>query len=125
MLIGLAGAIVGGIVGHFAFLWIARQGFYALMVPGAAAGVGGGLFAKERSVPRGIVAGVVGLLAGLFSEWRFAPFIADDSLAYFLAHVFSLHSLTQLMIVAGGFFGYWFAVGRERPVMPGSQNPPA
>lgn len=111
---GLAGALAGGALGFFAFIWIARQGFYALMLPGALAGAGASLFAKDRSVLRGVLCGVFALGLGLFSEWRFAPFIRDPSLGYFLCHVHELRPITQLMIVAGGFFGYWLALGRER-----------
>jgi hypothetical protein len=39
MVAGLAGAVAGGAIGYFTFIWIARQGFYALMLPGALAGV--------------------------------------------------------------------------------------
>src|SRR6267142_5041616 len=102
--IGLAGALAGGALGHFAFLWIARQGFYALMLPGALAGLGGGLFVKNKSVLRGVLCGLFAILLGLFSEWRFAPFIADPRLGYFLVHVFDLKPITLLMIAIGGVF---------------------
>ena len=36
----LNGAVGGGLVGYFRFLWIARQGFYALVLPGGLLGVG-------------------------------------------------------------------------------------
>src|SRR5436190_2811588 len=80
------GALAGGVVGYFVFMWIARQGFYALMLPGALLGFGSSLLDKPRSVPRGIACGVAALLLGLLSEWRFAPFIQDASLGYFLSH---------------------------------------
>lgn len=112
--IGLAGALAGGALGHFAFLWIARQGFYALMLPGALAGLGGGLFVKNKSVLRGVLCGLFAILLGLFSEWRFAPFIADPGLGYFLVHVFDLKPITLLMIAIGGVFGYWLSAGKER-----------
>ena len=51
-----------------------------------------------------------GLLAtalGLFTEFRFEPFIKDESLSYFLAHVFDLRPVTLLMITAGGAIGFW------------------
>jgi hypothetical protein len=114
LLLGILGAAAGGVLGYFAFFWIARQGFYALMVPGGLVGVGGGLLVRDRSVPRAIVCGVIAFALGLFTEWRFAPFTKDDSLGYFLAHVQDLRPLTLLMIVAGGAFGGWFALGRER-----------
>ena len=48
---GLAAA-AGGVVGYFAFIWIARQGFYALMLPGGLAGLGASFFVRDRSVLR-------------------------------------------------------------------------
>jgi hypothetical protein len=116
MLIGLAGAVAGGVLGYFAFIWIARQGFYALMLPGGLAGLGASLFVNDRSVLRGVLCGVFALGLGLVAEWRFAPFIADPGLGYFLAHVHQLQPITLLMIAAGGVFGYWLALGRERGI---------
>jgi hypothetical protein len=114
MLVGLAGALIGGAIGYVAFVWIARQGFYALMLPGALAGVGTSLFVSDRSVPRAALCGVFALGLGLFAEWRFAPFIKDPRPGYFLAHVHQLQPITLLMIAAGGVLGYWLALGRER-----------
>src|SRR5947209_5671658 len=33
-ILGLIGATAGGVFGHVLFWWIARQGFYALILPG-------------------------------------------------------------------------------------------
>jgi len=114
VLVGLAGALLGGVLGYFAFIWIARQGFYALMLPGGLAGAGAGLFVTNRSVLRAVLCGVFAVGLGVFSEWRFASFLKDAGLGYFLMHLGQLQPITLLMIVAGGVFGYWFALGRER-----------
>ncbi len=114
LLAGVAGGLAGGALGYLAFIWIARQGFYALMLPGALAGFGASLFVSERSVRRGVVCGVFALGLGLFAEWRFAPFIKDPSLGYFLVHIGQLRPITLLMIAAGTGFGYWLALGRAR-----------
>jgi hypothetical protein len=116
---GVAGALVGGVVGYTAFIWIARQGFYALMLPGALVGIGASLLVSNRSVLRGVLCGLFAVGLGFFAEWRFAPFIKDHSLGYFLAHVADLQPITLLMIVAGGVFGYWLALGKERGIRPG------
>jgi hypothetical protein len=123
LLAGILGAAAGGILGYFAFFWIAGQGFYALMVPGGLVGLGGGLLVRDRSPIRAAICGVVALGLGLFTEWRFAPFIKDASLGYFLTHLHDLRPITMLMIVAGAAFGYWLALGRERPIRTG-QTPP-
>jgi len=111
--LGLTGAVIGGAVGHFVFLWIARQGFYALALPGALAGVGCGWLGKSNSRPLAIASGVLSLALGIFSEWRFAPFMKDNSLGYFLVHLQDLRPFTLLMILLGGVFGFWFARGAK------------
>ncbi len=115
-LMGLSGAVVGGVVGHGAAFWIARQGFYALVLPGALLGLGGGLLVRDRSSARGVVCGLAALGLGLFTDWRVEPFIKDSSLAYYLGHIHQLQPITWLMITAGGGFGYWLALGRERGI---------
>src|SRR5207245_2060764 len=76
----LLGAFAGGLVGHFAFLWIARHGFYALALPGALAGLGCGLVSKQNRLPVCFSCGGWALVLGIFSEWRLAPFSNDASL---------------------------------------------
>ena len=60
IVLGLAGALVGGAAGHFLFLAMTRWGFYAMVLPGAAVGLGCGLLSGRRSVPLGIACGVIG-----------------------------------------------------------------
>lgn len=109
--LGLLGAAIGGFLGYLAFFWIAQQGFYALILPAGLLGLGAGLCARGRSVPLAVLCGVAGLALGLFTEWRFAPFKADDSLLYFLTHVHALKPLTLIMLALGTFFGYRLALG--------------
>ena len=110
---GLLGAAVGGAMGYFAFFWIARQGFYALAVPPAFLGLGAGLCARRRSVPLAIVCGVAGLALGFFTEWRFAPFVADRSMSYFITQIPALKPVTLLMLALGAFLSYRLALGRR------------
>ncbi len=113
LLLGLGGAVAGGVLGHFAFLWIAQQGFYALALPGALLGVGCGMLAPTRSVPLAAVCGGLALVLGIFSEWRCAPFIKSSGLGYFLSHLSDLRPLTLFMIVLGGVLGFYFALGSK------------
>jgi hypothetical protein len=113
LLVGILGAVAGGALGYFAFFWIASQGFYALMAPGALVGLGGGLLTRDRSPIRATICGVFALGLGLFTEWRFAPFVKDASLGYFLTHLHDLRPITMLMIAAGAAFAYWLALGRD------------
>ena len=111
--LGLLGAVVGGAIGYFAFFWIARQGFYALILPPGLMGFTAGLFARRRSTPLALVCAVAGLALGLFTEWRFAPFIADSSLLYFITHIHALKPITMLMLAIGAFLSYRLALVRD------------
>jgi len=129
--LGLLGAAGGGALGTWLFLAIAREGFYALVLPGALIGLGCGLLARRKSQALGIVCGLLGLAAGILSEWLFAPFIRDKSLPYFLAHLHELRVFTIAMILLGGFLAYWFGHGRgrdlplPRPPRPADDTPDA
>ena len=109
--IGCIGAAIGGWLGYLAFFWIVRQGFYALPVPGALMGIGCGLLARDRLVPLAILCGVAALALGLYAEWRLNPFVADGSLRFFVNHIHQLRPYKLLMVVLGGVFGFWFALG--------------
>jgi hypothetical protein len=115
--LGLLGAIAGGCVGYFAFFWIARQGFYALVLPPALLGLAAGLCARGRSTILAGVCGVAGPALGLFTEWRFAPFVSDTSLSYFIRHIHALRPLTLLMLALGAFLSYRFALGYSTPAV--------
>ena len=108
----LMGAVAGGLIGYFGFLWIAHQGFYALVLPGGLLGIGASL-AQNRSRAICVVCGLMALALGLMAEWQFAPYIKDTSLGFFLAHIHQLRPITLIMIAAGGFIGYWAPSSRR------------
>jgi len=114
MLLGLLGATAGGVLGYIVFFWALRQGYYALMVPGGLIGLGGGLLVKDRSVIRATLCGIFGAGLGLYAEWRHAPFIADQSLGYFLTHLHKLQSITLVMLAVGTAFAAWLSLGKQR-----------
>jgi hypothetical protein len=122
MVRGAAGAIVGGVVGYWLFFWLIQQGLYAMVLPGALVGLGFGLGARCRSVVAGIVCSVGAIALGVFLEWRFMPFVRDDSLGYFLAHLHQVNSVHLLMIALGGGFGGWFGVGRHETRLAGERD---
>jgi len=118
----LSCALAGGLVGHFAFLWIARQGFYAIILPGALIGFAGGWAIQRQTLASGMVFGIVcaviALIAGIVSEWRLRPFIADNSFGYFITHLQQLRPITLIMIAIGAVFAFWFAATGRRRVPP-------
>ena len=138
-MLGVLGGAIGGIAGYFITGWLTRQGFYAMILPGALAGLGGGAsreqererdgggaFVRRRSVPAALLCGLIALLAGGAAEWRFHPFIADASLGYFLSHLNEFKPVTYLMLLAGGLFGFWFALGgAAKAVRPTAPEPTA
>jgi hypothetical protein len=105
-ILALCGALAGGVLGYYAFFWIARQGFFGLVLPGGLLGLGAAI-AKSRSILVAVVCALAATALGLFTEWRFAPFIVDGGLGYFLAHVYELQPITLVMIVLGGAIGFW------------------
>lgn len=102
----LLGAAIGGLIGYLVFFWVAKLGFYALILPGGLLGFGAGLF-NARSVAVAVICGVAATALGFYTEWRFAPFAANESLGYFVAHIHQLNPITLVMIAAGGLIGFW------------------
>jgi hypothetical protein len=117
-LLAAVGGIAGGALGYFAFFLVARQGLYALVLPGALLGLGCGYLSGLKSNLLGVICAFAALLLGLFTEWQFAPFVADDSLAFFSTHLHHLKTMTLVLIAIGAFFGYWFGKGRAGGVWP-------
>ena len=113
-LLGIFGAAVGAALGHVVFLWLVQRGFYAMMLPGALLGLGCGLASQIHSKLLGILCLVAGLALGIFTEWRHAPFVADDSLVFFVSHLLDLQLMTLIMIGLGGACAFWMGTGRRR-----------
>jgi hypothetical protein len=110
-LLGLVGAIVGGVLGFYTFGWLIYYGFYGLMIPGAFLGLGCSLAARHPSTIRGILCGLAALGLAIFTEWKFRPFEADQSFSYLVTHLTSLTPVTLLMIGVGAFIAFW--VGKD------------
>jgi hypothetical protein len=104
--LALLGGVVGGVFGYFAFFWLSRQGFYGLALPGTFLGIGAGAV-TNRSILVAILSGVAAVLLGIFTEWKFQPFIADESFGYFVTHLQDLQSMTLIMIAIGGAVGFY------------------
>ena len=105
-------ACLGAYVGYLGFVYLAEQGFYALVLPGGLLGLAAGI-PRSRSIVVPILCGVIAIVAGLLSEHRFAPFIADPSLSYFVAHATNLQPFTLILIALGGVIGFWVPFRRR------------
>ena len=109
---GLLKALVGGLIGYFAFFWLVKQGFSLVALPGGLLGVGGGL-GKGKSMVLAITCGILALLLGFFVQWRYAPFIEDGSLGFFITHLHALSPMTLIAIGLGGLLGFWLPFHRK------------
>jgi hypothetical protein len=110
-------ATIGGAAGYFIFAWLIKYGFYGLAIPGGLLGIGAASV-KTKSIPLAIICGLAALALGLFIEWRFFPFVDDDSLGYFLTHIYQLRPVTLIMIAVGaaiGFYGPFSHWLKQRP----------
>ncbi len=119
-----AGAAAGGLAGYFLFFWAIRQGFYGMVLPGSLLGFGAGLF-QNRSIPVCILCGLSSCALGLLTEWRFAPFIKDSSLRFFVLHVHELKPITLLMIGLGSFFGFYLPFRNIKKTIPAQKAGPS
>ena len=115
LLWGLLGALAGGAIGHVVFFWLVRQGYYAMVMPPALVGLGAGLAVRHRSAGFATGIAALALAQGLFIEWRFAPFIADGGLGYFLTHLHLLRPLTLMLLALGTAVAWFLALGWGRP----------
>jgi hypothetical protein len=109
---GGLGAMAGAAVGVLAFRWLAQQGFYGIMLPGALIGLGAGWAARGRSVSLGVFCAIAALLVAVVAEWAVFPFVKDKSFSFFLLHVHELPAAKLLMMALGVAFAYWFGQGR-------------
>jgi len=133
-LLGLVGAIVGGVLGFYTFGWVLGHGFLGLMIPGALLGLGCSVLARHPSILRGVICAIAALGLSLFADWWFEPFNADASLQYFLLHVIDLGPVRLFMIGFGILIAYWVGKGAgirgysrpsQPPVRPAHDRDPA
>jgi hypothetical protein len=109
---GIAGGIVGGLLGFFIVRWLAGQGMYGMMIPGAMIGLGAALAARGRSVLLGVICAVAAVVLAIVIEGTLFPFVKDKSFSFFLAHLHHLKPMTLIMIGLGAVFAFWLGQGR-------------
>lgn len=109
----LMAAAAGGVAGYLLFFWLVARGYYGPAVPGGLLGLGAGIFTRRSGVTP-IVCAVAAAALGLFTAWRYAPFIVDPSLGFFLIHVGGLPPVSLVMIALGALIGFWVPFRRHR-----------
>jgi hypothetical protein len=117
LLLLIVGAVVGGIVGYFGFLWLGRHGFYGMVLPGGLIGIGAGL-GKSKSFVPAILCAVAAIALGFFADWKFEPWVKDDSLGYYLRHIPDLSPVTLIMIAVGAVIAFWIPFRRMERASP-------
>jgi hypothetical protein len=105
-------ACAGGLLGHLAFGLLIDRGLYALVVPGGFLGLAAGI-PRSRSPIVPALCAILAIAAGLLTEYRYAPFIADGSFTYFVVHALELRPATWVLIGLGALIGFWFPFRRR------------
>jgi hypothetical protein len=121
-LLGLVGAAAGGVMGFYTFGWLEYHGYYGLAIPGAFVGLGCGLLAQHRSLARGIVCGIAGLFAGLYTEWWSHCFLVDNSFWFMVRHLNEKSPVTLLMLGIGTVIAFWVGQDAGFRLLPGRRS---
>jgi hypothetical protein len=69
--------------------------------------MGCGLLARHQSIARGIACAIGALGLGLYTEWKFKPFVANDQFPYLVTHFYDLQKITLIMIGLGAALAYY------------------
>jgi hypothetical protein len=123
LLRGLAGAVVGGVIGSLAFEWALPYGIHLMALPGAMVGIGCGIATARRSLAAGILAGVAALDLSVYLEWKCFPFVRDNSLGFFLRHLHEASMQTRITVIVGTLLGFWFGWRRSGQMANASAAP--
>jgi hypothetical protein len=110
---GITGALAGAAVGFVLFRLILQLGFYAIVIPGALTGMGGGWLSRRVSNTIGLICALIAAAITIFSEWYVAPFIVDEHFTYFITHLHQTRTIFQILAAVGIVMAFYF--GRGRP----------
>ncbi len=116
-LLGLVGAVLGGVAGFYTYRWVLSKGLVGGMIPGAFLGLGCSLLARHPSFARGVICGIAGLALGFFTDWY--TNLTDDTFWVYLQNFKSINQVYLLTIVLGAFIAFWLGkdagfAGRSR-----------
>lgn len=106
------GALVGAAAGYLAFAGLMKLGVYAIVLPGAAVGLGSNMFLGGRSLAMGVASAVLAAAVTVFCQWMFLPFAANTSLGYLLANFHKTPPVQLAMMALGVAIAFYFGRGR-------------
>ena len=108
---GILGAIVGAVLGYFAFSWLLNYGMYAGVLPGSLIGVGFSIAARRPLMAAGIVCGICGLIFGFWCDAHTnAP---PETLVQYFQTFEQVPAANKIMIAVGGLMAFWFGKGNR------------
>ncbi len=124
--LSLVGAVLGAAIGFYTFLWLLKQGYYGLIIPGAFLGLGCSLASRHRSMVRGLLCGVAALGLSQFADWYCT--ITDDGFLEFLSHGKTLTPVTMVMTGIATLVAFWIGsdasfLGFWKPRLEASREP--
>ena len=109
----IGGMFLGAAIGYAGFYLMFRFGLYMMIVPGALIGTATSRLSKVSSNAIGIVCAVFAAGVAVLMEWHFLPFMADDSLEFFIKNIADVNPMHLLMMAAGVALAFSFGRGRE------------
>lgn len=109
--LGILGGIAGGIAGGFICKFIAGQGFYAGMIPGAMVGLGFAFAARKGHLLFGVASGILGLVTGLVTEWQ--VFHSDQTFFESIVQLKKEGIVTWVMLGVGTLLAFSFGKGNR------------
>ncbi len=109
----IGGALLGAVIGHLIFMYLADRGVFGFAIPGAMVALGAGLNNRCPARWVALVSAMIAFLAGNFSVWKRLPFVQDTSFKYSLLHFFDRPAMTWILILVASVLAFWFAWRRS------------
>jgi hypothetical protein len=106
------GAAIGGALGVGAYWLTLREGYALVAAVGAGVALGVANAARTRSNLWGFATAALAVAATILAEAWFRPFVADHSLAFFLAHLTDLPRNFHVSLAIVAILGFYFGRGR-------------
>ena len=109
---GTAGALAGTLCGAALFVLLLRFGLYAGLLVGVGAGLGSQWLFPGKSPGMGVIAAVIGLVGGILVEWYAMPFVADESLPFFLKNLHQVNAVHLVFLAIGTVLAFVWGQGK-------------